>query len=406
MTIKTLSFAVALALAPALASAASTTLLPARGGDLVPQKLTAAKAAPRADIERAPVAFAWALDPAAPLHDAEKFVAHSREYWKRVSASELAAGVALNASAPGAVLRLSPIGARAKGALDAAALRLRRAGVELQGEAAFDQLADAEQLKAAGVDFPQHTLAFRIDPALGDGEFVLSLPQAGGDVLLHVFEPEATDTLSLSTAQGVVLDGDTLAIDASFASARGKRAGEIVGTVAAPNGRLFDLSFERQGGDAWRALARIDAAAGAGEGLWEVHTTAWSEDGTVQRDARTAFAAAAPGAKLAGVADVARGKGGALRVALPLQVAAASRYNVAGVLWGSDADGAMQPFAIAHSAAWLDVGTPSLALEFDAALLAKTGLAAPYELRDLVLTDQATLGTMERRRRALRFDLR
>ncbi|NLB13227.1 MAG: hypothetical protein GX826_04295 [Gammaproteobacteria bacterium] len=63
----------------------------------------------------------------------------------------------------------------------------------------------------------------------------------------------------------------------------------------------------------------------------------------------------------------------------------------------------MQPFAIAHSARWLEPGKgEGITLDFGD-LAAKSGLAAPYELRDLSLNDQARLGLLETRARALRF---
>ena len=139
MTIRMLSTAIALALLPAFASAAPLALLPAEAGDLVPQALIASKAATRADIERTPVTFAWALAPNAALEKSAPFVAQSREYWKRVSAAELASGITLHTGAPGALLRLSPAAADAKRGLDASAVRLWRDGVELRGDAAFDQ---------------------------------------------------------------------------------------------------------------------------------------------------------------------------------------------------------------------------------------------------------------------------
>ena len=78
----------------------------------------------------------------------------------------------------------------------------------------------------------------------------------------------------------------------------------------------------------------------------------------------------------------------------------ASRYQASAVLYGTGADGQLHPAAIAQSAAWLERGKTSLNLRYDASSLA-TALGAPWELRDLRLVNQADMGLLERRERAL-----
>lgn len=393
----------AFAVAPFAARAEPMDLLPAAQGDQIPSRLIVAKRANPVQLDRQPASLSWALDPAQPIASPKPFVAESREYWKRVSAKTLAAGVTLPTTAEGAVLRLSPIAATAKHALDPNAIEIRYAGRRLRGSAAVEQLADAGQVKAANLGFPENTIAFRLKPELGAGEFELALPGAGSDVLVHVFEPKSRERITLATDRSVVLQGDELVLQARFDSQQDKRLGELAGTIAAPNGRLFDLSFEPQADGRWLARTRIDVAAGVGEGLWEVHATGLSSDGSVQRDVRTSFDALLPGARLAGQADVAATKTGGLRISLPIEVASASRYNVSGLLYGSDRAGQMRPFAVAHTAAWADPGTTTLSLAFDRDLLAQSGLVAPYELRGVELTDFASRGVIERRQRALRI---
>ena len=66
---------------------------------------------------------------------------------------------------------------------------------------------------------------------------------------------------------------------------------------------------------------------------------------------------------------------------------AASRYQVSGVVYGSAADGSLQPLAMARSAAWLEPGRASVRLQVDDASLRASGLVRPSELRDLRLTN-------------------
>jgi hypothetical protein len=379
--------------------------LPAQSGDLVPSRLSDELGNEKSALERSPVSFAWALDQDTVLQRPAPFVSESREYWKRIEADALANGASIQTSAVGAVLRLSPIGAASKADIESRHLIVQRNGESYSGDEAFDQLADAAQLKAAGLDMPERSIAMRLRKELGAGEFRLMLPGANADMLLHVYEPGSREVFFLGSKQDAILDGGWLQVSARFSSAMGKRLGEVAGTIAAPNGRLFDLDFESDGADGWTARTRIDAKSGQGDGLWEVHAKAVSVDGTVQRDARTAFSAAAAGARLAGAAEVGLSKAGAIEVSLPIEVASPSRYNVAAVLYGSDAKGAMHPVAIAHSALWAEPGVDRVSLKFGPELLGAKAIGAPFELRDVRLTDQSNLGLIERRERALRFDL-
>ncbi len=90
-----------------------------------------------------------------------------------------------------------------------------------------------------------------------------------------------------------------------------------------------------------------------------------------------------------------------MRVALGVEVAAPGRYDVRGVVYGRDATGQARPLALAQSAAWLDAGRGELALDVDAGLIAKSGLAAPFELRDVRLMDQGRMGLLQRQEVAL-----
>src|SRR5262249_17868338 len=140
----------------------------------------------------------------------------------------------------------------------------------------------------------------------------------------------------------------------------------------------------------------------AGPQLWEAHAFTASQAGrlTVLRDATTAFAVVAPSARFGGGASVTQDAAG-VHVALAVDTAAPSRYQVSAVLYGTGAAGALHPAAMAQSAAWIEHGG-TLSLGFDAASLG--GLHAPFELRDLRLANQADMGTIERRERGLAFN--
>lgn len=400
-----LALAVAAALFAGSLHAADTRLLPAAAGDLVPTRLVAEKSAPGGDIERAPVDFAWALDPAQPLHATAPYVATSREFWTTIDGAALQKGYAFQTTAPGALVRISPAGGSKNAALATRDLTVRIDGRTLDPAIALAHSADAEQLKAAGADFGDGTLVFRLAHAVGAGRVELGAKNASGRYLMHVFEPDSAVTLTLGADRDRALAGDTVRLSAQFDGAKGALAPQSIGgVVTAPDGRSIDVAFARGKDGRYHADVALPQDAGTGLALWEVHTFAVAKDGgaLVARDAKTSFAVSRPTARLGNDVSVAA-KGTGVSVSLPVEAASAGRFEVRGVLYGSAKDGSLHPFAIAHAARWLDPGHGTITLSFGADVMA-SGLGAPYELRDLSLNDQARLGQLETRARALRIE--
>lgn len=359
----------------------------------VPGKLTTAH------LDRSPVAVSWALDATQAL-DArpQPFTSESREYWIDANEAEMQAGLPLVLSAPGAVIRISPHG-KTRPAITASDVQLSVAGRRLDNASALRGLASEDELRAAGMDAPQGSVALRLADTVPTGALQLALPTAQGSYLIHVHEPASALVLKLGAERDSVVGAETVRIHASLAGATLQRVG---GMISAPDGASQDITFARQADGSYLASVRPDIAHAGDPGLWEVHAFAVSNGKlAVPRDARTAFAVNVPVARFDGT--VTRNDGAdkhelALRVGV--ETAMASRYQASAVLYGTGADGQLHPAAIAQSAAWLERGKTSLDLRYDAASLA-TALGAPWELRDLRLINQADMGVLERRERAL-----
>jgi hypothetical protein len=351
-------------------------------------------------LDRAPVAVSWALDAEQAL-DArpQAFTSESREYWIDASEAEMHAGLPLALSAPGAVIRISRHGGKTSSAITASDLQLSAAGRRLDNASALRGLASAEELRAAGMDAPQGSIALRLADTVPVGILRLALPTAQGSYLVHVHEPASTLVLSLGAERDSTVGAGPLRIRASFAGATLQRIG---GLISAPDGASQDLSFARQADGSYLASVTPDIAHAGDPGLWEAHAFAVAGgELAVPRDARTAFAVNVPVARFDGSAiraDAAGTRELALRIGVETVVA--SRYQVSAVLYGTAADGKLHPAAVAQSAAWLEPGKGSLDLRYDAASLA-TALGSPWELRDLRLFNQADMGLLERRERAL-----
>ena len=166
MTTKTiLSIALALALSGTAAAARfeSEVAFERDAGDLVPTTLVSAKAAlaPGMNLETQAVRFSWVLPADQKIEAQQPFVRESKEYWTRVPGAELSKGMTLHTTAKGALIRLSPVSSDAKAASSISAddIVLTANGKAIQGRAAMANAANDAELKMAGTDFPNGTLA-------------------------------------------------------------------------------------------------------------------------------------------------------------------------------------------------------------------------------------------------------
>ncbi|MBK7042634.1 MAG: DUF4785 family protein [Rhodanobacteraceae bacterium] len=372
-------------------------------GDLIPSTLVTAKAAamPGMNLETEVVRFSWVLPLDQKITAQQPFVRESKEYWTRVPAAELATGTTLHTTAKGALIRLSPVSGEAKSVqpISADDIVLHAQGKAIQGRAAMANAADDAELKMAGTDFPDGTMAFQLRDDLGFGAMTLAMPKAASDYLVHVYEPNSAEVLKLTMDRIVASHGQTYSVFAEFND--DQLVDSIDGIVSAPNGASFNLDFKRATDGRYVAEVTHDALAGVGPGLWEVHAFAAAKSASVQRDAKTAFSSSIPRAQLGAGAKVVHNDDGSLSMSFKLRVAAESRFEVRGTLYGID-NGKLRPAAQASTAAMLKPGNGILELVFDAETMAKAGIRGPYQLRDLTLVDQADLSTVELHRAGLR----
>lgn len=386
-----------------IAGAATLELLKPEPADLATSTLTQADvpegvAAPT----NKPVRMVWALDPQTVL--AERPVppfAESRSYWFTASAAELEAGVGIDTTAAEAVVRINPLG-QGGIALDPQTFEIIDPTERtLTADESMQYLVSSEQLAASDNPFPEGTAAFRFRTELGSGRFVLRapLPKIDGSsrFVVHVFEPESAVVANLALASGAILEGRPIEATATLSSTGlNSRLKTAEAFLIAPDGRRTALRLNGN----LVASAVVDRAV-AGGGLWEIEfrLSGGTKHGFARRTVRSAFSVAAATARPDGRVEIV--EAGNLTVRLGVASAATGRYEIRGVLWGTNADGAMVPIAVAHSAASFGVGRRELELVFDEKLLSASGTSAPYELRDLQLTDQTRMGVLHRQARAL-----
>jgi hypothetical protein len=377
-------------------------LAPLAGGDLAASELQAPLGLKAAVLPTEPASMSWGLDPQKALDlNPAPFVARSREYFLDLSAAELRHGIDLPTDGAGALVRLNPApGSKGSAPIDPLRVSIITADKRTFAQGTgFDQMASANQLKAAGSPFVEGTTAFRLNSEVGAGTHRLRVEglHDGGRYVVHVFDQNSPVELVLSTNRGTYLSGQNLVVKARLAG--GLPAHKVEGFVTSPAGRAWPLTFEPAGKGLFRATLLLDGLETPTPGLWEAHVSATGGKGRAQtlRQSRTAFDVAVASARLNGEVALVSGIE-ALAIRLGVESAALGRYEIRGVLFGTTGDGQMLPAAVAHSADTLHSGHGSLVLSFDTAAAQAAGLGAPYEVRDLRLMDQGTMGLLHQQR--------
>jgi hypothetical protein len=227
------------------------------------------------------------------------------------------------------------------------------------------------------------------------GDLELAVPTARGSYLVHVFEPRSMLVLALVAERDGIAGGESLRVRATL---QGTAAlARLGGLVSAPDGSSQAIDFVRQRDGSYVADVKPEVAHAGGQGLWEVHAFGVAAGIlATPRDAKTAFAVSLPVARFDG--SVVRADRGGVVLGVGIEARVASRYGVSAVLYGTGADGALHPAAMAQSAAWMEAGRGRLELRYDSSAGA---LRAPWEVRDLRLVNQADMSLQERRERAV-----
>ena len=358
------------------------TLERAGADDLVATELTQTSSKRVGEMEASadPVSLSWALDPATPLDASNKApVVSSKEAWFSVTGSDFQAGIALQLDHSGAMVRLSPATAGAEVPSLAELVLVDAKGRDFADGKGMKMFLDPKQTDVAKQTmFSEGTAVFRVDEKLGHGEVLLFADQMKGDAqdqyLVHVRENDSAVALTAQTSQHTYLAGQMLEVEvAMLADAQDLTLAQLAGEVVSPLGRRFPLQF-RQGTATWQV---VDGTEHPAIGLWEVqiHAVGQHGDRLVRRDLNTAFGVSEVTARFSGNVTLEH-QAKAVVADLGVEVGVSGRYEVRGLLFGTDAQGNLAPIALGNSANWLEAGASKLSLSFDKTLLEKSGLQA------------------------------
>lgn len=323
----------------------------------------------------------------------------SREYTLDVNGQSLQRGVSLTTSAPGALVRISAADGRS--AVEPQMMNIsQQGGKSFAKGSGFDMLVDSNSMQAQGIGFQRGTTGFKIADELGKGGFTLQTNQKinpNGKYRINVFEKNSDTALYLKSQRAGYFKGDTLSVDAHvFDQGQAQTIRNIKGQLVSPTGQSYPVIFKKSD-DGYQVKMPMKMSADNTPGaLWELHTEVKAQVNgkLVQRNGRVPFSYDEMTASMGGNVQIVGGDKN-LKAMVPVNVSQDSRFEVRGVLYGTDQTGNMKPIMMTHTAQNLGRGAGQIMMEFDAKILADSGLSAPYELRNVELRDQSQMAILK-----------
>lgn len=340
----------------------------------------------------------------------------SDEYWLNVTGADLNAGVQLNLSQAGSLVRIAPRGDVSTGALmhaDAVAperVQIQRIGQTPQGKNASPQateslvksLVSADALASAGL--ADDSSALQMSEKATAGEYRLQVSQplvAKANYLVNVKEKGSPYQLSIKAPSAIAADAQTVGVKLALSQSDNQFAPQA--KLKQADGTEQALAMVKQG-DEWQALVPADLPlASSNAGLSEIEVTVQTQvDGRpVQRTVKTAFKSYVNSASIKPEVLTVWDKGVPNQVNFELNVAEAGRFGLSGVLTGTNTEGQKVAIMRTQAATWLTPESPKLKLMFDPTLIQASGLQPPFELNELELQDQGQMARLSFQANAL-----
>lgn len=344
--------------------------------------------------------YSFAVAQSAKLDSTQAYNALSSSYLMEVSGAQLNKGVTLNTTQSNVSLLIS----RKSGAsqLDTGLLQLRHANAP--SVSLVDTRVTAEQLSQVGMF--RDTVALNTVKDAAFGALTLKSEQglaANDKYIVQVKEKNSPYNLSVSIpTQSYTSNDKVIARAEMLKGSDALSINKATAQLVAPNGKISDVSVKVNGDEVLFSAAEQTDIISPINGLYElrVQSVASDNDLSIPRYAKVAFALSRDTAKLNGASIVEKD---GLSANVRLVAKEAGRYEVRGVLYGTNERGQLVPVMETHAAQSTNAGSDSIKLPFDAAILADANVKAPYELRDVRLFDQKQLGLVDTLSRNVTF---
>lgn len=285
-------------------------------------------------------------------------------YKERISMEQLRTGVKITTTAPGAIVRITPMQNKL-----IPQLSIKTPKNQLLS------LQDASALYSQDEPFGDKTLStkhqtmLQIKPELGFGTFILksdevSLKNADA-YLINVYDKFSPTYLEVQTDALHYQYGDKLTAQISLIDDYADYdVFDINATLIGPGGQYFPLDISKIKKNQFEATALLNSETNDHGENWYVEVNILSEHGhqLVRRSGHTAFSYSVPSASMLNVKKLSSKP---LTFVATLDVATASRYALQSVLYRKNNKGEAIPVETSQRAQWLEPGKQVIQFTFD-----------------------------------------
>lgn len=307
----------------------------------------------------------------------------SKKYRLQASFAKLQKGIEINTLAQGAVIRIVP-----QQNHSAIQFQLHKESVNLPLAEASELYAENETLRDTAFADEQQTIV-QLKPSLGFGKFLLTATgqniSANDQFIIHVFDKASTTSMSIKTDKSHYVYGDQVIAGIRLADDNtGYPADQIKATLYTADGRDYPLTVEAVGRDSYQAKMTLkDEENPAGGNFYiDAEITTQTNNGTVKREAHTAFSYVIPSAEISEISAV---ENRPLTFSAIVKTAVASRYALQAVLFATNDKGkpiAVENMQLGH---WLTAGETTVYFNFDKQNLQQ--YHAPFSIGEIRLLD-------------------
>lgn len=301
----------------------------------------------------------WNISKAFLFDEARNNRQTSYGYTKRVTSTQLNAGVKVSTTAPGAVIRISPL---QKNQVmpplhittpKKQVLSLKNASSQYTQNSALDE----------SIDTSTHQTITQINPQLGAGDFIIQssgihalkgAKDANNAYMIHVLDKYSSDFLQIETNATHYHYGDTVITTLSFGEVSHETS-DISAFIVGPKGQKIALEFTKEGFNTFKASTALTSEVNDEGENWHVEADVVSGAGhsLFRRSGHTAFSYSIPSARLVRIQKSATKP---LTFIASIEVATASRYVLQSVLFEKNEAGVPIPLKMIQKAQWLEPG--------------------------------------------------
>jgi len=322
----------------------------------------------------------------------------SDEYWFEVTGKELNQGIDFSTSHPGALIRLSS--QKIKNKLLPTDLAIAPYDIEIfsggskhqnltKFSTPFQQSISQDKLATANI-FPNSS-AMKLSDEIGLGNFKLKVRKAlmkNQRYIVNVKEKSSKYKLNLSTSSQSYSAGELVSFEASMMhDSRALNNGSHTAFIKMPSGERKSVDLIKYN-NTYQVKVPEDFQRGRTGELYELHLESKALDNKimVQRNGKFAFAIAQPTAQITGKLVVQEDA-----ALIDLNIASEGRYEISGIIYGSNKKGELTQIMLSRSAYYLLPGKQKVELRFDNEILRKSGVKSSYSIKGVKVIDQSRM---------------